>query len=518
MASDLSDAESSGTASSEELVDESMRNDFPMMSREAERKASGARLVAGIRREIARALRIIRTLRKNNLNRARLESEWPNGEGPATQKQFEGELTQSQSMEQVDNTDFDRFTRRLDRRVGALEKRKEFSRSYARAAVVVFQFGCCAYCGEPLPHEFDLDHIDQNPSNNDILNCAAACPGCHDRKSVAFMNRYDFILRPMMYRCYYLRRHFQQLWQRKSWEVEYLTSFTMTNLQVASISMSKVKNAFRKLRSAPLTVPPVWQADDNVNAVPVPLRNKSDEVTIESKSQSDIDRCTFFSRLSDVFNTPSLLQKQFGDTMYVAKTIISRPVQPGYSNRFSQFWQVKYSDGDAEDYTLEDFARHMTTCDVTITAGSLLLKTASVGQESYVLVVIKKLGPDVWCKDEFGSILGPITVSRAERWRRFWLCNKTVYDKHLFSGTKIGDFASFRRSIVLNSPEKAAANAARAAIFAAFYARQVAEKAIVAAEAAGRSITVEQESQDYGVSVAQNKAKVTLNQHKMLRF
>ena len=160
----------------------------------------------------------------------------------------------------------------------------------------------------------------------------------------------------------------------------------------------------------------------------------------------------------------------------------------------------------------------MTTCDVTIKAGSLLLKTASVGQESYVLVVMKKLGPDVWCKDEFGSVLGPITVSRAERWRRFWLCNKTVYDKHLFSGTKIGDFALFRRSIVLDSPAKAAANAASAAIFAAFYARKVAEKAIVAAEAASRSIAVEQESQDYGVSVAQNKAKRTSNPRKMLRF
>ena len=513
-----SDAESSDTASSEEIIDESMQSDFPIMSKEAQRKTNGARLVAGIRREIARALNIIRTYRKNSLKRSRYESEWPNSEGPALQKQFEGELTQSQSMEQVDNTDFDRFTRRLDRRVGALEKRKEFSRSYARAAVVVFQFGCCSYCGEPLPHEFDLDHIDQNPSNNDILNCAAACPGCHDRKSVAFMNRYDFILRPMMYRCYVLRRHFQQLWRQKSWKNEYLTSFGMTNLQVASMSVSKVETAFLSLKAAPLSVPAVWQADDNVNAVPVPLRNKSDEVTMESKSQSDIDRCTFFSRLSDVFSKPSLLQKQFGDTMYAAKTIISRPVQPGFSNRFSQFWRVTYTDGDAEDYTLEDFARHMTTCDVTIKAGSLLLKTASVGQESYVLVVMKKLGPDVWCKDEFGSVLGPITVSRAERWRRFWLCNKTVYDKHLFSGTKIGDFASFRRSIVLDSPAKAAANAASAAIFAAFYARKVAEKAIVAAEAASRSIAVEQESQDYGVSVAQNKAKRTSNPRKMLRF
>ena len=44
------------------------------------------------------------------------------------------------------------------------------------------QDGRCAICGE-VSGTFQFDHIDEDHSNNDIDNCQALCPNCHDRKS-----------------------------------------------------------------------------------------------------------------------------------------------------------------------------------------------------------------------------------------------------------------------------------------------------------------------------------------------
>jgi len=44
------------------------------------------------------------------------------------------------------------------------------------------QDGKCAICGEHSG-TFQFDHIDDNHNNNDLDNCQALCPNCHDRKS-----------------------------------------------------------------------------------------------------------------------------------------------------------------------------------------------------------------------------------------------------------------------------------------------------------------------------------------------
>jgi len=44
------------------------------------------------------------------------------------------------------------------------------------------QDGKCAICGEHSG-TFQFDHIDDDHSNNDLDNCQALCPNCHDRKS-----------------------------------------------------------------------------------------------------------------------------------------------------------------------------------------------------------------------------------------------------------------------------------------------------------------------------------------------
>ncbi len=44
------------------------------------------------------------------------------------------------------------------------------------------QDGVCAKCGEHSS-TFQFDHKDDNHNNNDLDNCQALCPNCHDRKS-----------------------------------------------------------------------------------------------------------------------------------------------------------------------------------------------------------------------------------------------------------------------------------------------------------------------------------------------
>jgi len=44
------------------------------------------------------------------------------------------------------------------------------------------QDGKCAICGEHSG-TFQFDHEDDNHNNNDLDNCQALCPNCHDRKS-----------------------------------------------------------------------------------------------------------------------------------------------------------------------------------------------------------------------------------------------------------------------------------------------------------------------------------------------
>ena len=44
------------------------------------------------------------------------------------------------------------------------------------------QDGKCAICGEHSG-TFQFDHKDDNHNNNDLDNCQALCPNCHDRKS-----------------------------------------------------------------------------------------------------------------------------------------------------------------------------------------------------------------------------------------------------------------------------------------------------------------------------------------------
>ena len=48
--------------------------------------------------------------------------------------------------------------------------------------VLARQDGKCAKCGE-YSTTFQYDHMDNNRNNNDLDNCQALCPNCHDVKS-----------------------------------------------------------------------------------------------------------------------------------------------------------------------------------------------------------------------------------------------------------------------------------------------------------------------------------------------
>ena len=57
-------------------------------------------------------------------------------------------------------------------------KRKDFS-AKNQSLVLKKQRNLCADCGLNYP-KLKFHHIDGNRSNNDISNCVALCPNCHD--------------------------------------------------------------------------------------------------------------------------------------------------------------------------------------------------------------------------------------------------------------------------------------------------------------------------------------------------
>jgi hypothetical protein len=62
------------------------------------------------------------------------------------------------------------------------EKRKHFTEA-VRREVIRNQKGKCARCKRKLtPYGFDLDHRNNNPSNNKSSNCQVLCTICHRRK------------------------------------------------------------------------------------------------------------------------------------------------------------------------------------------------------------------------------------------------------------------------------------------------------------------------------------------------
>ena len=60
-------------------------------------------------------------------------------------------------------------------------KRKRFSKA-TKKAVLLMQNNHCKLCYQYLD-VVDFDHINDDRSNNLLINCQALCPNCHARKT-----------------------------------------------------------------------------------------------------------------------------------------------------------------------------------------------------------------------------------------------------------------------------------------------------------------------------------------------
>ena len=54
----------------------------------------------------------------------------------------------------------------------------------SKAAAAISQLSTCAYCGDPLPEAFHVDHMNQHHGDNKASNLAACCGNCHSHKTM----------------------------------------------------------------------------------------------------------------------------------------------------------------------------------------------------------------------------------------------------------------------------------------------------------------------------------------------
>lgn len=60
------------------------------------------------------------------------------------------------------------------------------------------QFGLCAYCKELLSDAFQVDHMDEDRTNDDWSNLACACGTCHANKTQHFRKKRVSLLDEML--------------------------------------------------------------------------------------------------------------------------------------------------------------------------------------------------------------------------------------------------------------------------------------------------------------------------------
>ncbi len=60
------------------------------------------------------------------------------------------------------------------------------------------QFGLCAYCAQPLSDAMQVDHMDENRTNDAWENLACACGTCHANKTQHFRKKRNELLCEML--------------------------------------------------------------------------------------------------------------------------------------------------------------------------------------------------------------------------------------------------------------------------------------------------------------------------------
>ena len=60
------------------------------------------------------------------------------------------------------------------------------------------QFGLCAYCEQPLSDALQVDHMDENCTNDEWANLACACGTCHANKTQHYRKKRNQLLDEML--------------------------------------------------------------------------------------------------------------------------------------------------------------------------------------------------------------------------------------------------------------------------------------------------------------------------------
>lgn len=235
------------------------------------------------------------------------------------------------------------------------------------------QKSMCGYCKEPLPLAFHVDHVNEDPGNNDSDNLVACCPTCHDRKGRAYSNRKDYILRPMIYRLNINRDGWGQDLVPAVWLENYSNEFHFPQYAQylpapASPDDEGYENALEKLMVKPIEV---VKPMDVVRKRPIVSMNYT--VAIPNYTVVNKTQMTPVPRVWQKKNM--LVGKQvtvkFNDGKRYTGTVVAR-LKTSHIATARQY-KVQYRDKDVWTHNVEDLLMRVNTR-IKVEVGDLVMK------------------------------------------------------------------------------------------------------------------------------------------------
>ena len=233
----------------------------------------------------------------------------------------------------------------------------------------------CGYCKEPLPLAFHVDHVNEDPGNNNPNNLVACCPTCHDRKGRAYSNRKDYILRPMIYRLNINRDGWGQDLVPAVWLENYSNELNFPQYAQylpapASRRDKGYDNALEKLKVKPIGVDitPVMPRVRQNNTLGLGLSTPVGNYTVVNKTQ--------MTPVPRVWQKKNMLvgkkvTVQFNDGQFYPGTVTAR-IKTSHIATARQY-KVQYKDKDVWTHNVEDLLMRVNTR-IKVEVGDLVMK------------------------------------------------------------------------------------------------------------------------------------------------
>ena len=115
------------------------------------------------------------------------------------------------------------------------------------------QFGFCAYCKQLLSDAFQVDHMDENRTNDDWSNLACACGTCHANKTQHFRKKRASLLDEMLQTAVINKLNWDVEWSEDTDHASRLPGWLLCRVSTMAIRMRHLIEK-RKRSDSPPTI------------------------------------------------------------------------------------------------------------------------------------------------------------------------------------------------------------------------------------------------------------------------